>query len=401
MGSLAHPTVGQDGEAGSTSPQDADDPPHHRLASLNGVVVPPSFPRFPPASSLHHLPLVLSSPRDFPRGFGKQPPPDNNDTSSEWPQPSSTTETLSELVIRLPHEEGGQSQQMPPMEDSKIPAGQDHFNDQNQFPSAASLGGPYNLGMRYPLPSSFRYPFEKPAPAPSFLPMTGPRLTADSPPAPSHSSFAAPEETMPVEPLQNPELLANYDALIKALQVVYEVNRLRQISVLDKVDSGLRNPQSQNPVFNTTADLYFLNDAAESATKLAPKITTAISTLFTSIGEAISTFFQSIAEAISTFFQDLATAISETPAILLLGLIPLFFVLLSFFLTSGKGFGFGHHHFIGHGGGGYGGRSSSTLYLHEAEVLARFVLAQIDAFEERITSELSLEDTISEPVDSG
>lgn len=137
-----------------------------------------------------------------------------------------------------------------------------------------------------------------------------------------------------------------------------------------------------------TPDLYFLNDAAEGASELGPKITTAITDLVTNIGEAVGEFFSSVAEAISTFFQDIATAINETPAVILLGLIPLFFVLISYFLTSGKGIGVTY---MTHGGGYNGRRLRAAAGLHsdldETELMARLLLAQIESFERRLLRE--------------
>ncbi|KAK3878862.1 hypothetical protein Pcinc_016549 [Petrolisthes cinctipes] len=247
----------------------------------------------------------------------------------------------------------------------------------------------------------------------SSLPQSSPHLTS-SPPSSSSSSQSlspshpqsshSPSSSSSTGSFVPSASLTNYHALVETLRIMNEINKLRQTpTVVGQTHSNTGQPvQSQPPPSHQypvssdvpiassdlvpTPDLYFLNDAAKGASKLAPKITTAITDLVTNLGEAVGEFFSSIAEAISTFFQDIAKAINETPAVILLGLIPLFFVLISYFLTSGKGIGVGLHAM--NQGGGYSGRTlwrGNALHsdLDDTEALARLLLAQIENFERR------------------
>ena len=160
-------------------------------------------------------------------------------------------------------------------------------------------------------------------------------------------------------------------------------------------------------------DLYFLNTAAEDASEVAPKVAEALTDLVTAIGEAISSFVQAVAEAISTFLQDLAAAIEEKPAVLLLGIIPLFFLLLHLFTSKSPVHSYGG---ASHGMmSGYSGRSASSslsassatllLDVPTAEALATHILAQVQDFEARLRSNLplglkELDDHLEEPAPS-
>ncbi|XP_069180441.1 uncharacterized protein [Procambarus clarkii] len=349
------------------------------------------------SSIFHHPPGRLSSPRDFPSGSSQEPPSSHSWISTQQLPSSGTTRNSSQVFFRHPHENVTSQQRDPLVEHPNFSVTQTAINSLNQRAADNSSSGPLNIRKRYPLPNAFSYPSDDAQEAP---PQQQPAIN-------SHivtkniqgSSFyptatAATNDQAPVV-VPDATLLANYEALLKAIQVVKQINRLRQTSVsynLSPSASGLpvQHAASYPPsTYTPTPDLYFFNDAAEGASKLAPKITTAVTTLITSVGEAISSFFQDLAKAISTFFENLASAIKETPAVLLLCFIPLFFILLSYFLASGKSLGFSHHHHhTSHGGGGYGGRKVSTHHLDDktAEVLARLILSHIESFEKRVAS---------------
>lgn len=216
----------------------------------------------------------------------------------------------------------------------------------------------------------------------------------------------------------NTSLVAEYLSLMETYRILRELNTLKDSTVATS-EAPLPNQRTTQSLpsrsdLTPSPDLYFLNTAAEDASEVAPKVAEALTDLVTAVGEAISSFIQAVAEAISTFLQDLAAAIEEKPAVLLLGLIPLFFLLLSLF-TSGK---FPGHAYAGVSHGvmsGYSGRSvfssspssPATLLLDvsTAEALATHILTQVEAFEARLKPTLPLKleksaDHLEESVDS-
>ncbi|KAG7154289.1 Opioid growth factor receptor-like 2, partial [Homarus americanus] len=186
----------------------------------------------------------------------------------------------------------------------------------------------------------------------------------------------------PVQSIPQPDLLENYLALVKAINVVKELNRVRQSPVLRQVsesDTRLTDVQVQED----SPDWLFLRNAAQDVSDAAPKFITAITSLFSNIATAGSNFGKDTVKAISTLFEDLGSAIDETPPILLLGLIPLMFLFITFLFSSSKHLSFGHPMM----GGGYRGRAlaeSMHLDLDAAESMARLILGQIDSFEEKL-----------------
>ncbi|MPC20186.1 hypothetical protein E2C01_013118 [Portunus trituberculatus] len=190
----------------------------------------------------------------------------------------------------------------------------------------------------------------------------------------------------------NTALVAEYLALMETFTKLRELNGLRNSTIaINEVhfQHPPLVPSQSEPV--PSPDLYFLNNAAEDASEVAPKVAEAITDLITAIGDAISSFIESIAEAISSFLEDLAAAIEEKPAVLLLGIVPLFLLLLHLF-TSRHSYGLSHMSSGGYGHKpGYSGRSvafspsSAALLLDvpTAESLAAHILALVQDFEAR------------------
>ena len=196
----------------------------------------------------------------------------------------------------------------------------------------------------------------------------------------------------------NTALVAEYLALMETFTKLRELNGLKNSTIAIN-EVHFQHPPLVLPQSEPSSDLRILNYAAKDASEVAPRIAEAITDLITAIGNAISSFVEAIAEAISTFLQDLAAAIEEKPAILLLGILPLFLLLLHLF-TSGHSFGSGH---MSGGYGhkpGYSGRSVSfsspssaalLLDVPTAEALAVHILALVQDFEARYGSSSPLE----------